>query len=224
MDIGRRIREVREDRGMPRTVLARRVGVADNTIWRIEAGRRTPSLDLLEKVARELRTEPAELMRDPALGSGKGEAPQGTGRAEWDAAVRNARQLRKRGWQRMEELLSLWRASKERGDSLEARRGYLDEMGGLLQQAYDAETVLMGTLARPLNLAEVDLDEFAQLQTAGWFYGELRRLVTEGAGLSIREGTGHDDTAMRSAHQDSHPARTDTSWRPGYPMEVHEAA
>jgi transcriptional regulator with XRE-family HTH domain len=224
MNIGRRIREVREDLGMPAAVLARRIGVAPNTVWRYESGEREPSMATLEKIARELRTEPAELMRDPALAARKGEAPQGTGRDEWDAAVRNARQLRKRGWQRMEELLSSWRASKERGEPPEARRGYLDEMGGLLQQAYDAETVLMGALARPLDLAEVDLDEFAQLQTAGWFYSQLRALVTEGTGLSIREGTGHDDTAMRSAHQDSHPARTDASWRPGYPMEVREAA
>jgi transcriptional regulator with XRE-family HTH domain len=73
MDVGRRIREVREELGMPRTVLARRVGVADNTIWRIEAGKRAPSMGMLEKIARALRTEPAELMRGPAV-AGKGEA------------------------------------------------------------------------------------------------------------------------------------------------------
>src|SRR5215218_4877997 len=64
MDIGRRVREVREDLGMQRTVLARRVGVAENTIYRIETGERTPSVGLLERIARELRTEPAELLRE----------------------------------------------------------------------------------------------------------------------------------------------------------------
>ncbi len=64
MDIGGRIREIREDLGMPRTALARRVGVADNTIWRIEAGQRTPSVGLLEKIAHELRTVPAALMQE----------------------------------------------------------------------------------------------------------------------------------------------------------------
>jgi transcriptional regulator with XRE-family HTH domain len=65
MDVGRRVREVREDLGMQRTVLARRVGVAENTIYRIETGKRAPSVELLEKIAHELRTEPADLFRDP---------------------------------------------------------------------------------------------------------------------------------------------------------------
>jgi len=65
MNIGQRVREVREDLGMQRTVLARRVGVAENTIYRIETGTRTPSLELLESIAHELRIEPAELLREP---------------------------------------------------------------------------------------------------------------------------------------------------------------
>jgi transcriptional regulator with XRE-family HTH domain len=72
MDVGRRIREVREERGMPRTVLARRVGVAQNTIYRFEAGLRTPSIPMLERIARELRIDPAELMREPAVPLGRG--------------------------------------------------------------------------------------------------------------------------------------------------------
>src|SRR5687768_10905379 len=66
MDIGRRVREAREALGMQRTVLARRVGVAENTIYRIETGKRTPSIELLEGIARELRTQPAELLREPS--------------------------------------------------------------------------------------------------------------------------------------------------------------
>jgi transcriptional regulator with XRE-family HTH domain len=65
MNIGQRIKEVREELGMQAAVLARRVGVAPNTIYRIEAGDRTPSVALLEKIARELRAEPADLFREP---------------------------------------------------------------------------------------------------------------------------------------------------------------
>ena len=83
MNIGQRIREVREDLGMQAAVLARRVEVAPNTIYRIETGDRLPSGGLLEKIARELRTEPAELMREPVL-LGKAEAPQETGPASLD--------------------------------------------------------------------------------------------------------------------------------------------
>jgi transcriptional regulator with XRE-family HTH domain len=65
MNVGRRIREVREELGMPVTVLARRSGVAPGTVYRIESGDRTPSMSLLERLARELRTEPAELLKEP---------------------------------------------------------------------------------------------------------------------------------------------------------------
>jgi transcriptional regulator with XRE-family HTH domain len=97
MDIGRRVREVREDLGMQRTVLARRVGVAENTIYRIETGKRTPSVELLEKIARELRTEPAEFLREPVP---LDEAPGETGQPEareptevpWAATVAEVRE------------------------------------------------------------------------------------------------------------------------------------
>jgi transcriptional regulator with XRE-family HTH domain len=77
MNIGRRIREVREDLGMQAAVLARRVGVAPNTIYRIEVGDRTPSVALLEKIARELRTEPSDLFKEPVH---LDEAPREAGR------------------------------------------------------------------------------------------------------------------------------------------------
>jgi transcriptional regulator with XRE-family HTH domain len=66
MDIGRRIRDVREDLGMPAAELARRVGVAPNTVWRYESGEREPSMAMLQKIARALRTQPAELLREPS--------------------------------------------------------------------------------------------------------------------------------------------------------------
>jgi transcriptional regulator with XRE-family HTH domain len=66
MDIGRRIRDVREDLGMPAAELARRVGVVPNTVWRYESGEREPSMAMLEKIARALRTQPAELLREPS--------------------------------------------------------------------------------------------------------------------------------------------------------------
>src|SRR5215211_7735590 len=75
MNVGQRIREAREDLGMQGTVLARRVGVAKNHLYLIEHGDRMPSLGLLEKIARVLRVEPAELLREPVLTSPKDKAP-----------------------------------------------------------------------------------------------------------------------------------------------------
>lgn len=66
MSVGQRIREAREDLGMPQTVLARRVGVARNTIARYETGEHEPSFAMLGKIARELRTEAHEFFREAA--------------------------------------------------------------------------------------------------------------------------------------------------------------
>lgn len=65
MDIGRRIREVREEVGIAGAVLARRAGVSKNHLYMIEHGDRTPSVALLESIARELKVEPADLLREP---------------------------------------------------------------------------------------------------------------------------------------------------------------
>jgi transcriptional regulator with XRE-family HTH domain len=104
MDVGRRIREVREDLGMPAAVLARRIGVAPNTVWRYESGEREPSMAMLEKIARELRTEPAELLREPAPLDeapgevGRAERPEGEGERQSTASVKVIRALRTYFW------------------------------------------------------------------------------------------------------------------------------
>jgi transcriptional regulator with XRE-family HTH domain len=110
MNIGQRVREAREALGMQRTVLARRVGVAENTIYRIETGKRTPSIELLEGIARELRTEPAELLREP---SSSAEAPPRGWRERVSASVDDvqralleAERLRETARPRVEEALA----------------------------------------------------------------------------------------------------------------------
>src|SRR5829696_5302087 len=106
MDIGQRVREVREDLGMQRTVLARRVGDAENTIYRIETGKRTPSVELLEKIARELRTEPAEFLREPVP---LDEVPRRTGLADADPSSKLAPASV------LEEIAELWAEQLARG-------------------------------------------------------------------------------------------------------------
>jgi len=67
MNVGQRIKEARQERGVPVTTLAYRSGVAPATIYRIESGDRAPSMALLERIARELEVEPADLLKESAL-------------------------------------------------------------------------------------------------------------------------------------------------------------
>jgi transcriptional regulator with XRE-family HTH domain len=54
MDLGDRIRELREAHGLTRDALARKVGVSAVYIKKLEAGERTPTLPTLTLIARAL--------------------------------------------------------------------------------------------------------------------------------------------------------------------------
>lgn len=54
MDTGKRIKTLREKRGLSQVKLANSVGVAKATILRIEAGKQNPSAKLLGRIAKEL--------------------------------------------------------------------------------------------------------------------------------------------------------------------------
>jgi len=77
MNVGQRIKEEREELGMQRTVLARRLGVSPTSVYRWESGEREPSMAMLEKIAHELRVEPSDFLRPKAAA-----APTYLGRVE----------------------------------------------------------------------------------------------------------------------------------------------
>jgi transcriptional regulator with XRE-family HTH domain len=176
-----KLRVLRAERGLTLRDAERLTGVDKDTLSKIERGRRDPQDITLAKIAKGYGVPVEELLEEPVpLGE---EALGETGRAEWDAAVRRARRLRMRSRIDMENALASWQESKERGESPDARRDYLDEMGELLQRAYDAVMALWSALTTN-RLDLVDLDEFAEVQAADRFHGDLFRLVRS-AGLSI---------------------------------------
>ena len=65
MDIGRRIRELREERGLSQDELARRLGVHPQSLWRYEHGERNLSASKIKEVATALNVEPGELFENP---------------------------------------------------------------------------------------------------------------------------------------------------------------
>ena len=67
MDIGHRIRELREARELTVRVLSDRTGLAENSIARIERGERMPGAASVEAIARGLGVAPGELFEDPVL-------------------------------------------------------------------------------------------------------------------------------------------------------------
>ena len=51
MSIGTRLKEARRDVGLSQLQAATQVNAQQSTIWRYEAGRKTPTTDMLERLA-----------------------------------------------------------------------------------------------------------------------------------------------------------------------------
>ena len=173
-----RLRVLRAERGWTLNQAAERAGVQPETISDAEHGKRRPYTPTLAKIAAAYGVPVEELLEEPAA---LGEAAREAGRAEWDAAVRSAHQLRQDGQARMEALLSSWRDRRD--------RRALYEMGLLLDEALAARSALqenasVGTLDR-IPLDRIPIPEWEEIAEVDRFYLALVDMVL-GADLSIR--------------------------------------
>lgn len=94
--LGRKITVLRKSRGLTQEALARMCGMAAGRMWKLENGRVNPTLATLVRIARQLRTRPAELL-SVAVESG---AVTGAVRREVQAALalRIKAVRRAKGW------------------------------------------------------------------------------------------------------------------------------
>jgi transcriptional regulator with XRE-family HTH domain len=61
---GRRIRRIRDAKGISQTILAERIGTNQETISRIENGKQETCLRFIEELAMGLKTPLAEVFKD----------------------------------------------------------------------------------------------------------------------------------------------------------------
>jgi transcriptional regulator with XRE-family HTH domain len=189
MDIGRRIRDVREDLGMPAAELARRVGVAPNTVWRYEAGEREPSMAMLEKIARALRTEPAELLREP---SPLAAAPSRASRESVSASVRRASAMLEDTQRALLEVERLMETARPRVEESLARvkeaSARIDEVSARVDEAYAS---YREQVARLQEVGRVMDEVYDTEMKLGWAY--VKAMMEEGS------PEGHRARRLRSA-------------------------
>jgi putative transcriptional regulator len=199
------LRHIREQAGLSQPELSERSGVAQGTISDIELGKRKPRGRTLRKLAQALGVQVADLLGESetlkALAPPSAEQLPLNGfvngfeegrRAVWEASADQARHLREDGRARMDDLLAAWRASREREEPRAARREYMDEMGSLLQRAYDAETTLGGAYleaALTEGGSEAKVPRYLREESRKMrdLYFELFGLVAN-AGLTVRTG------------------------------------
>lgn len=214
MTVGQVIRQMREARGWSQAKLGVLSGNGPSGISQIETGRRNPSAATLERISEALGVEVGDLFPKGPSSSPEpsfDDALDDEQRAAWEAAADKARRLRETGRTRMWRALSGWAASKRRGEPYASRREYLDEMGSLLQEVYDADAALgwayiKAALATPGG-SDASLPSYLQEEsrTTSHFYGELFGWAT-GAGLSVR--TEDDAAAAKRAAENQAEARS----------------
>jgi transcriptional regulator with XRE-family HTH domain len=61
---GRRIRRLRDALTLTQNELARRAGMSRTYLARVELGQQSPTLEVIEKLARALHVKPADLFED----------------------------------------------------------------------------------------------------------------------------------------------------------------
>lgn len=66
MDIGKRIRQLRKEKGMTQAELAEQTGIAVNSVRLYEGGYRSPNLQTLMKLASALGVSLTELLEEGA--------------------------------------------------------------------------------------------------------------------------------------------------------------
>jgi excisionase family DNA binding protein len=192
--------------------VARRLDVSEPTVRRMVKGGKLPSVfiggayriseeDLAEYIE-SARVTPGKAQRRSPAEPSFNDALEDERRAAWETAAEEARRLRETGWAQMWRTLSEWRASKNRGEPYSTRRKYLDEMGNLLQEVYDADDALgwayVEAGSTPPGAIEASLPSYLQEESrkTSHFYGELLGLA-KSARLSVL--TGEDAAAAKQA-------------------------
>jgi transcriptional regulator with XRE-family HTH domain len=75
-DVGRRIAELREVRGLSQSELARKLGISPGNLYRIEQGQQNLTLRTMAKLASTLGVRTVDLFEGPA----HAQSPRGTRR------------------------------------------------------------------------------------------------------------------------------------------------
>src|SRR5215208_4312110 len=93
MDLGHRVRDLRNARRLSQIELAAQAGVARNTLNRIENGHLMPTAPVIEHLAEALDVAPGALFEEP-VPAGKAEAPTEAGPSEKSEEERRSGYLR----------------------------------------------------------------------------------------------------------------------------------
>jgi transcriptional regulator with XRE-family HTH domain len=184
----RELRIARSRVGMTLMELEAASGVGASTISKIERGVSRPQAATLHKLAKALGVSEADLFE-----------------GGWREAFDNSLRVRADAKERLREHLESWEAAREEGVSDEGRRGLLDEVGRILDEANEAVGKLLENVSDGLDGMAAPSPEgtpnayWEEVRKIDTLYRELVAMVRD-AGLSVRSKTPRD--AARARHHE----------------------
>jgi transcriptional regulator with XRE-family HTH domain len=191
--VGREVKRLREQRDWSQAKLAVEAEMSVSGVSMIENGQRNLTTTTLGKLANAFGIGIADLFPKAQSSSPEpsfDDVLNDEQRAAWEASVAHGRDLRETGRARMWKALSEWSASKRRDEPYAVRRKYLDEMGDLLQEVYDAGAELgwayiQAALTQGGSDASVPSYLREESRKTDQFYGQLFELaVSRKLGIS----------------------------------------
>jgi len=193
--VGREVKRLREQRDWSQAKLAVEAEMSVSGVSMIENGQRNLTTTTLAKLANAFDIGIADLFPKTRSSSPEpsfDDVLNDEQRAAWEASVAHGRDLRETGRARMWKALSEWSASKRREELYAVRRKYLDEMGDLLQEVYDAGAELgwayiQAALTQGGSDASVPSYLREESRKTDQFYGQLFELA-ESRKLGISTG------------------------------------
>lgn len=104
MELGDRVRDTRKDQGKTQSELARELGTSQSAISQIEAGERSPTYDMIRRLAEALSVAPGYLMGGSVRGENVDELSP-----EEEAHFRQLRSLSDEGREELREYMQYLR-------------------------------------------------------------------------------------------------------------------
>ncbi len=196
MDIGKRVRDAREARGMTQEELARRAGVPLNRVGRIETGTVTdPHYSTLSRIAGGLDVSVGELLQEPVpLVEAPEVGPEPLARYDpetWRrrlAYYRGVLEIHLQGWEEAAATLRTHKVPFHEGWARTVRQAAADDWNWLKENDLpeDLKTLLEVAEAGD-ELPQPVREEAARLTRALERLGEIPRLVTEAEREALRD-------------------------------------
>ncbi len=170
MSIGARIRDLRQALRLKQGELARRAGIAQNTLSQIELGKTTPSVPTLEKIAWGLGVDLPQLLEEPAAAQ------------QWQSVLANVRERQSEVEAKVDKLVEASAHSEVDPYEVKRVRDEIEDYESILLLALPGSQ-RQGRNQITINFSLVAPDQWDEFRNVSHFSEDIGKRLVE-AGLA----------------------------------------